>query len=812
MPEYLSPGVYVEEVSFRSKSIEGVSTSTTAFAGPTSRGPLYFDGQRAQPAAPGWMPLVGAPEIITSYSEFERLFGGFDELSWQAGDHDRTAYCAHAAKAFFDNGGRRLYFARTFVPGATDGTAASAAIGPARFRARFPGSAANGSVTITERRSPASPARLDNAPVGSLARVGGSDVAQPARLESAPLGPGQIAFPVASGATLTLVIGDPAANVNATVTFTGAAAAVDGAELVFPLVLPADTELVVVANDYRHAVPVAAGNYADVNQLLTVVNAGLRRASAVATAGGAGLTIRSDRRGFSSSVAVEANAGLGFAAPANDAGAGSVADLDAVTVAELDQLLQAAGAAATAAISNGRLVLISTAVGTAARLQVDTGVATSAHVAFLLNGTPAAGNGVVLPTYYCKRSASANSWTDASSASLPTGAAAPEVDLVSLSIEARDRDRLSSTVFEDVGLHPQHPRFVGTVLARDPSRRDDALSNLVWLDLGAAPPDPLALRAALLGGVDTRSWELSGGDDGEPPLVARSGERIVTYQNAFDVLAQISDISIVAAPAAAAYPNRSPEVVNALINHAELMRYRFAVVDPPRDQTPSQVAQIRGRNDSTRAAMYYPWVFVPNPNARPGNNQPTEIALPPSGFLCGIYARTDVDRGVWKAPANEIVRSALRFERDIATGVNDVLNPIGVNCLRALPGRGLRVWGGRTMSSDPEWKYVNVRRYFVYLERSIDVSTQWAVFEPNGEALWANVRETVSAFLYNEWRSGALLGARAEDAYFVRCDRSTMTQNDIDNGRLVCLIGVAALKPAEFVIFRIGQKTADART
>ena len=138
--------------------------------------------------------------------------------------------------------------------------------------------------------------------------------------------------------------------------------------------------------------------------------------------------------------------------------------------------------------------------------------------------------------------------------------------------------------------------------------------------------------------------------------------------------------------------------------------------------------------------------------------------------------------------------------------------PQGVNCLRFFYGRGYRVWGARTASSDPEWKYVSVRRYFIYLEHSIDRATQWAVFEPNGEALWANIRETVSAFLYNEWFSGALLGSKPEEAFFVRCDRSTMTQSNLDNGQLICLIGVAALKPAEFVIFRIGQKTADARS
>jgi len=220
---------------------------------------------------------------------------------------------------------------------------------------------------------------------------------------------------------------------------------------------------------------------------------------------------------------------------------------------------------------------------------------------------------------------------------------------------------------------------------------------------------------------------------------------------------------------------------------------------------------LRGLIDSRYAAVYYPWVVVPNPLARPGREDiPRELALPPSGFVCGIYARNDVERGVWKAPANEVVRGALRFELDINFAQQEMLNPIGVNCLRYLSGRGFRVWGARLASSDPEWKYVNVRRYFNYLESSIDRGTQWAVFEPNGERLWANVRQTISDFLYNEWRNGALLGTKTEEAYFVRCDRSTMTQNDLDNGRLVCLIGVAVIKPAEFVIFRIGQKTADA--
>jgi phage tail sheath protein FI len=253
-------------------------------------------------------------------------------------------------------------------------------------------------------------------------------------------------------------------------------------------------------------------------------------------------------------------------------------------------------------------------------------------------------------------------------------------------------------------------------------------------------------------------------------------------------------------------------VQQALISHAERMRYRVAVLDTPDGQTISGARDTRSRIDSTYAALYYPWVMVANPLARPGNEQiPSELALPPSGFMAGIYARTDINRGVWKAPANEVVRGALRFEREINHGQQEVLNPEGINCLRFFFGRGNRVWGARTASSDPEWKYVNVRRYFIYLEHSIDRSTQWAVFEPNGERLWSNITDTVTAFLYNEWRSGALMGATPEEAFFVRCDRSTMTQNDFDNGRLICEIGVAPLKPAEFVIFRIGQKTADAQ-
>jgi phage tail sheath protein FI len=212
---------------------------------------------------------------------------------------------------------------------------------------------------------------------------------------------------------------------------------------------------------------------------------------------------------------------------------------------------------------------------------------------------------------------------------------------------------------------------------------------------------------------------------------------------------------------------------------------------------------MRAVLDSKHAALYYPWVVILDPITQ------REIPLPPSGFVAGIYARNDVQRAVYKAPANEVVTGALRFELMLNKGQQELLNPQGINCFRYFEGRGNRLWGARTISSDPEWKYVNLRRYFAYLERSIDVGTQWAVFEPNGELLWGNVRRTIYDFLLNEFQMGALLGDKPEKAFFVKCDRTTMSQNDLDNGRLVCLIGVAPLRPAEFVIFRIGQWTAD---
>ena len=179
--------------------------------------------------------------------------------------------------------------------------------------------------------------------------------------------------------------------------------------------------------------------------------------------------------------------------------------------------------------------------------------------------------------------------------------------------------------------------------------------------------------------------------------------------------------------------------------------------------------------------------------------------MPPSGHLAGIWGRNDATRGVHKAPANEIVRGAIDLEIQLTRNEHDLLNPVGINCIRAFPGQGIRVWGARTLSSDPAWRYLNVRRLFNFLEESILNGTNWVVFEPNDQALWAKIRRTIAAFLIMQWRNGALFGSTPDEAFYVKCDAETNPAEGIDAGQVVCEIGVAPVKPAEFVVFRLAQ-------
>jgi uncharacterized protein len=240
----------------------------------------------------------------------------------------------------------------------------------------------------------------------------------------------------------------------------------------------------------------------------------------------------------------------------------------------------------------------------------------------------------------------------------------------------------------------------------------------------------------------------------------------------------------------------------AMIAHCELMGDRVAILDAPPSLNAQQVKEWRvdkAGYDSKYASLYWPWIKVFDPLQGQG------MLVPPSGHMAGIWARNDDTRGVHKAPANEVVRGAISLELQITKGEHDQLNPNGVNCIRAFPGRGIRVWGARTISSDPEWRYLNVRRLFNYVEESILEGTQWVVFEPNDSRLWDAVKRNITAFLRRTWREGALFGTTSAEAYFVKVDAENNTQDTIDIGQLIIDIGIAPVKPAEFVVFRISQ-------
>jgi phage tail sheath protein FI len=271
----------------------------------------------------------------------------------------------------------------------------------------------------------------------------------------------------------------------------------------------------------------------------------------------------------------------------------------------------------------------------------------------------------------------------------------------------------------------------------------------------------------------------------------------------------VDEITSVCVPdLVAAYQNGSVNLEGfkavqlAMIAHCELMGDRVAILDPPHGLDAQKIKKWRVEEaayDSKYAALYWPQIKVSDPLT--GGS----IHIPPSGHMAGVWARSDNERGVHKAPANEVIRGVLSPELQITKAEHDLLNPHGINVLRSFPGRGVRVWGARTLSSDPAWRYLNVRRLFNYLEESLLAGTQWVVFEPNDNALWAKIRRTIASFLVMEWRKGALFGLTPDEAFYVKCDDETNPAESIDLGQVVCEIGIAPVKPAEFVVFRLAQ-------
>ncbi len=364
-----------------------------------------------------------------------------------------------------------------------------------------------------------------------------------------------------------------------------------------------------------------------------------------------------------------------------------------------------------------------------------------------------------------------------------------------LDVEVRCEDMAEN--YENVSFNITTPNFIEKAMAKSELVRVSAVHNdqaVSPMDLlkQAAGVDKAPVKLQLAGGKNGTAAALTDGDfigvDNGP------GER-----TGIQAFLDNSDVSLMAVPGIT-----SPNVQLSLVAHCENLGSRFAVLDMPRDaKSVADLMNHRNIVDSDYCAMYHPWLEVYDPLDK------RNTFIPPSGSVLGIYARSDNNRGVHKAPANETVANCTGLSVTYNTAEQDMLNPNGVNLIRRFPGQGIRVWGARTASSKPLWKYVNVRRLFIFLEESIKANTNWVVFEPNDELLWIRVRRTIEVFLEGVWRSGALAGSTTADAFFVDIGSNTMTQDDIDNGRLICVIGVAPVKPAEFVIFRLTQKTGE---
>jgi phage tail sheath protein FI len=364
--------------------------------------------------------------------------------------------------------------------------------------------------------------------------------------------------------------------------------------------------------------------------------------------------------------------------------------------------------------------------------------------------------------------------------------------LVTMDMSIRYADDVEN--YAELSFNTQSPRYIGSRLAG---------SEIVKVDVAQqkTPGNPVA---DILGEEATDGvFFLDGGSDGSASKIdagtfigedngpgKRTGLQSFIENNVVSMMA-IPGVTL-------------PEVEVALVAHCTTLRSRFAVLDMPRDMyKTADLIGFRQIIDSTYAAMYHPWIQVFDRSS----NKPDFI--PPSGAVCGVYSRTDIDRGVHKAPANEVVFCSglsVNYTKD----EQDILNPEGINLIRLLPGQGVRIWGARTASSNSAFKYVNVRRLFIFVEESIKANTNWVVFEPNDPTLWQRVNLTISGFLDGLWRNGMLAGESAAESYFVEIGPSTMTRDDIMNGRLICNIGIAPSRPAEFVIFRVTQHTSEA--
>jgi phage tail sheath protein FI len=789
MPEYLAPGVYVEEIEIGAKPIEGVSTSTVGMVGMAEKGPL------------------NKPTLVTSFADFERIFGGFlPENPW-----GNACFLAYAAAGFFRNGGQRLYVCRIAHTGdsnPTNNTAVASGFLPKlaepgilpaldeKAFAQESGLKLTGTVSFTFEDTLL---LKDDAQSEYLEFKG---AAKKLSLKTASLAMAHaVDTKILKGAkpgSATTTIKTPVQQGTSTVELNSVDGINEGDYLLIEdstkgnevIVVEGITDTTITTKEsirFDHAVNI------EIFKLTTSKETTLIRNT---VAGVADFYVDNTTTLANNDFIIIGSEYLQIKAPVDATDVIQISPPLKYAHEKDNDLIKLVPAVEVTASSEGAWGKSIKVTVNPSRLCITELTAKASNTDHLdLKTITGIEKGSVLrlplttPQYVTvKETHKTPTETYVILESAFTGTLTSGDTIQTEEFDLEVTNGKNDEIFKHLSLNEKHSRYIKKIVT-------ERSSNLIRIrDITETPPTiPMPTPGGMPG------WLLNDdGRDGEPPteadyIGADGGPNKRTGIQSFVDVDQINIIAV---------PGRYEQAIqNAMISHCELLKDRFAVLDPPKGADIQGIQNHRGLYDSKYAALYYPWIKVYDVLTE------ENILVPLSGQIAGIYARSDTERGVHKAPANEVVRGAVDVEVKISKGEQDILNPLGVDCIRPFPGRGIRVWGARTISSDTLWKYINVRRLFLFLEESIDEGTQWVVFEPNDEKLWARVRQTITQFLTRVWKDGALMGTTPEEAFFVKCDRTTMTQDDIDNGRLIVLIGVAPVKPAEFVIFRIAQWT-----
>ncbi|HEY1730360.1 MAG TPA: phage tail sheath C-terminal domain-containing protein [Terriglobales bacterium] len=720
MPEYLYPGVYVEEIDTGNKPIEGVSTSTAGFLGVAERGGL-------------------TPALLTSFGDYQRAYGSY--VKDASGDH----YLAYAVEGFFQNGGLRCFVQRvahqdTVTP-ANSAMSASTAVGGMAIAAAGPGAWGNNVAYQISNAGLADPTLF------KLTLFYWTGTPYPDMMSDATLT--EVYDNLSSVPTASTFYDGEINNVSNLITVTQTAA---GRPPNNALSAGKDPNLL-------------AGNVATTAVTLLTVGGTLLLTAGAATVtftvapnpvkGPTIITVTDLINNINLDTVVGARAYLnrtGNLTIVDPYGRGTLAvtgTLAAAGVANLGTF-----AAAAPALNNA---------GTPVLLK---GGSEGLNPNVLVSG-----NGGLMPATALTDTDTLVLTSGAHTIPFPVNAAAGPIKTVSDLITAIGTD---ATVGAQATLDAS-----GRLNISDPLLR----GNLAVTGTLATPAGQLGEFAAAAAQLTLADFE---GNDINP--ASKTG---------LLALGDVDEISLLCCPDEYYFGPGNTNIAGLLTQQCESLMDRFAILEA----SPAAVT-VESNNPSVNseyAAYYYPWLTIANPNTG------VQLLVPPCGHIAGIYARSDTNVGVQKDPANEVINGIVQLQLPINNQQQAILNPKGVNCLRYFTGAGNLVWGGRTTSTDPDWLYINVRRIFIFVETSIQRGTQWVVFDINSDPTWRRVVRSVSDFLTGLWRDGVLQGDTKDEAFFVRCDNTTMSQADIDAGRLICVIGIAPVKPAEFVIFQIGQ-------